>query len=296
MNTAGDSAEQIVRLSLEGMEVAFKIAGEGAKNIAVMICAMMKEKKQTMGKTRLTNLLKTGKELKIYSFKAEDLKKFSQEAKKYGILYCVLANKRNDKIDGIVDIMIKEEDAPRVNRIAERFKFADIDRASIARELEVEENVTQEIAREKTEEELLVDDILSSPKEETFQEQNIQQVSPSFENTEEKSQSEISLSIKQNENEKINDKEEKKSVMKELKEIEKEVEIREAQKELERANISVENTTIENTQVTDVKKDKKEPKHLKENTEKKGKRFKEAKHLETNINRKKKRKSKKKER
>lgn len=288
MNTSGDSAEQIVRLSLEGMEVAFRIAGEGAKNIAVAICAMLAERKQTMGKTRLTNLLKTGKELKIYSFKAEDLKKFSQEAKKYGILYCVLAHKKNDKIDGIVDILIKEEDAPRVNRIAERFKFIDVDKASVARELEKGDNTKKEDVKEKTEEEILVDDILSSPKEEQMQDQNIQQVSPSFENTEEKSQLENSLSIKQNENDKINNKGTKKSVIKELKEITKEVEIREAQKALERAEISTENVIIENKET----KEKKEPKHLKENTTKKGKRFKEPKHLEPNKKRKKKSKKK----
>ena len=34
MNTGGESAEQIVRMSLEGFEVAAKITGAGAKNIA----------------------------------------------------------------------------------------------------------------------------------------------------------------------------------------------------------------------------------------------------------------------
>lgn len=50
MNSS-DSVEQTVRLTLEGMEVAFKIAGAGAKNIAVMIYTMMKEKEKTKGKT-----------------------------------------------------------------------------------------------------------------------------------------------------------------------------------------------------------------------------------------------------
>ena len=34
MNTGGEAAEQIVRMSLEGFEVAAKITGAGAKNIA----------------------------------------------------------------------------------------------------------------------------------------------------------------------------------------------------------------------------------------------------------------------
>ena len=34
MNPGGDAAEQVVRLSLEGVEVAARITGTGAKNIA----------------------------------------------------------------------------------------------------------------------------------------------------------------------------------------------------------------------------------------------------------------------
>ena len=125
MNTA-DSAEEIVKIYLEGVEMSLRVTGVAAKNIAMMLIAMSKEKKMTRGKTRLTNMLKTGKPLKIFTISADELKKFSQEAKKYGILYCALANKNNSKIDGMVDIMIKEEDAGKMNRIAERFNFKDV--------------------------------------------------------------------------------------------------------------------------------------------------------------------------
>lgn len=37
MNTSGEAAEQVVRMSLEGVEIVLKIAGAGAKNIAAMI-------------------------------------------------------------------------------------------------------------------------------------------------------------------------------------------------------------------------------------------------------------------
>ena len=53
MNTSGDAAEQIVRMSLEGFEVAAKITGAGAKNIAVLLYAILKEEKKTKGKARL---------------------------------------------------------------------------------------------------------------------------------------------------------------------------------------------------------------------------------------------------
>lgn len=81
MNTGGDAAEQIVRMSLEGFEVAVKITGAGAKNIAVLLYSILKEEQKTKGKARLTNLLRSGKPLKIYTLKNDDLRKFAQEAK-----------------------------------------------------------------------------------------------------------------------------------------------------------------------------------------------------------------------
>ncbi len=82
MSVSGDSAEQVVRLSLEGFEVIAKLTGSGAKNIAALLYTIMKDQKQTKGKTRINNMLKSGKSLKIFSVKQEDLKTFTQEAKK----------------------------------------------------------------------------------------------------------------------------------------------------------------------------------------------------------------------
>lgn len=157
MNSS-DSAEEIVKLSLEGMEVAFKIAGAGAKNIAVAMYTIMKDNQQTKGKTRLTNMLKMGKSLKIFTIKADDLRKFSQEAKKYGVLYCALANKKNSKIDGMVDIMVREEDASKINRIAERFNFKDVvtirqelERAKETKEKEIPSNIQKTVEKNQSE-------------------------------------------------------------------------------------------------------------------------------------------------
>lgn len=131
MSVNGDVAEQVVRLSLEGLEIAVKLTGSGVKNIAVMLYAILNEQKRTKGKARLTTMLKTGKPLKIFTLKQEDLKAFSEKAKKYGILYCALVDKNSD---GIVDILVKEEDAPRINRIIERFKITTVDTVKITTE------------------------------------------------------------------------------------------------------------------------------------------------------------------
>ena len=279
MNSS-DSAEEVVRISLEGMEVALKIAGTGAKNMAVMIYTIMKDKQQTKGKTRLTNMLKTGKPLKIFTIRAEDLKKFSQEAKKYGVLYCALADKKNSKIDGMVDIMVREEDASKMNRIAERFNFRDV--ASIKRELEQEMNKTnsQEVVEiAKSEEDQFIDDIMPKPKEEFRQEIP----SNNTKETEEKSPLGISSNIKSDDKTESSD-EEKKSVKKELKEIADELKIKEEkEKQQEKQDIPVGNAITK-----DKEKEKKTPKKEKEKY--KGKHFKEPKHLDYTPRRKRRKK------
>jgi hypothetical protein len=137
MNHSGDAAEQIVRLSLEGVEVAARITGTAAKEIAVLLIAALKNDSKhlkTKGKARLTAMLNSGKPLEIFSVKESDLKTFTQQAKKYGVVYCALRDSKNSP-DGMCDILVKADDAPKINRIVERFKFATVDKAKIESEI-----------------------------------------------------------------------------------------------------------------------------------------------------------------
>ena len=134
MNTTGDAAEQIVRMSLNGVEVAARITGTGAKELAIMISAIMRGHKKTRGKARLTSMLRSEKPLKVFAVKDEELEVFCREAKKYGVLYCVLKDK--DATDGLTDIMVKAEDASKINRIFERFNLATVDVGQVKREIE----------------------------------------------------------------------------------------------------------------------------------------------------------------
>ena len=138
MNAGGDAAEQIVRMSLEGVEVAAKITGTGAKNLAVLIAAVLKEEQKTHGKARLSNMIKSGNELKVFTVQQKDLKTFAKEAKRYGVLYSVLREKKNDNPNATVDIIARATDAPKISRIVERFKLNTVDKASVVRTMELE--------------------------------------------------------------------------------------------------------------------------------------------------------------
>lgn len=129
MNTSGEAADQVVRMSMEVGEAALKISGAGAKQLAVLLYAVLKEQKKTKGRARLETLVRSGRPLTVFSVKESDLKKFVQEARRYGILYCAVRGSRGSS-DGMADIMVKEEDAPRINRIIERFQFASVAEAA----------------------------------------------------------------------------------------------------------------------------------------------------------------------
>lgn len=169
MNTGGEAAEQIVRMSLEGFEVAAKITGAGAKNIAILLYSILKEEKKTKGKARLTSMLRSGKELKVFTVKNADLRKFTQEAKKYGVLYCVLADRKNKDPNAEVDVIARAEDASKISRIVERFDLASVDTASIVTEAEKSRDTKDgqpepEIGvQEKAEKDKLLDALMGKP-------------------------------------------------------------------------------------------------------------------------------------
>ena len=130
MNPGGDAAEQVVRLSLEGFEVAARLSGAAAKDVALLLASVLKEQTKTRGKARLTSMLRSGKELKVFSLPQKDLQKFTKQAKRYGVLYCVLREK-NQNGSAPVDIIARADDASKIQRIVERYKFVTTDKAAV---------------------------------------------------------------------------------------------------------------------------------------------------------------------
>lgn len=60
MNSS-ESAESVVRMSLQGSEVALKIAGSGTKELLIMLYTILNGRQKVKGRTSLTNMLKSGK-------------------------------------------------------------------------------------------------------------------------------------------------------------------------------------------------------------------------------------------
>lgn len=128
MNNSGDAAEQVVRITIDGIEVAAKITGAAAKNIAAMLYTVYSNrdtsKVSSKGKEKLNSMLKSGRPLEVFTVSKEHFKIFAQQAKSYGVSYCAMKNK-GDR-DGMTDVLVFRDEAPRINRIAERFRFAEV--------------------------------------------------------------------------------------------------------------------------------------------------------------------------
>ena len=120
MNYGGDAADQIVRYSMEGMEHTLRISGSIAKNLAVLIVAVMKDQKKTRGKTNLLRMLKEQRAMKFFTIPHDRLREFAGEAKSRGLLYVVIRDKKNPQFP---EIMVFADDAAKVNRVLDKMNL-----------------------------------------------------------------------------------------------------------------------------------------------------------------------------
>lgn len=214
MNGSSESAEMVVRMYLEGVQVAVKVTGSGAKNVVALLYAALNGKNKTRGKTSLAKMLKSGKELKVFSINKEDLKMFTREAKKYGVLFNVILDKKNIGKDGLVDIMVRAEDAAKINRIVEKFKLTTVDIAKVKKDIQQDkENKNSKSEKNETvnKETKLADEIVKEDKE----------INPNSAMAEKSPLSEPSSKHKSNLG--VDSNSSKKSVRKELNDIKKEL-------------------------------------------------------------------------
>ena len=117
MSYTSDPADQIVRYSLEGTEVALKLTGAAAKNFAIFAYTVLKDQKKTRGKTNLVRMLKEGKPLKFFTIPEDRMREFAQEARRHGLLFVPMRDKHRP---GVIEIAVFAQDAAKVNRIMDR--------------------------------------------------------------------------------------------------------------------------------------------------------------------------------
>lgn len=121
MAIENETADQVVRMVLQGTEVVLRLSGEASLRIGQMIYSALKDGHTTKGKATLWEFLKSGKEQKMFRIPDEYLKAFTKASKKYGFPFVIMKDKI--KNDGLTDIMCYASDASKVNRVIENFKL-----------------------------------------------------------------------------------------------------------------------------------------------------------------------------
>ncbi len=112
----GEAADEVVRIMLNGTEVALRLTGSAAKNLGVILYEWAKNNPKVTGKTSMMKLLRSGDELQVVTLTRDQYDQFKALAKKQ-MLFAPFVNK--EKNDGMVEVVISSRSLVIVNHILE---------------------------------------------------------------------------------------------------------------------------------------------------------------------------------
>ena len=136
----------VTNVTVKGVECVANLTGKGALSLATFLIAALKDQKRTKGKARMRAF--DGKPTKVFVIKAKDMKLFAEEAKKYGILYAAVINRKQK--DGLIDVVVNANDAAKVNRIADRFALSTVDIEKIRADIQKGREEKADAEKERT--------------------------------------------------------------------------------------------------------------------------------------------------
>ena len=120
----GEAADEVVRMVVNGSEVAIRLTGSAAKNLAAILVAWSKNHKEVYGKTSMMKLLRSGEELQVLSMTKEQYLDFKASARKQ-VLFAPFVDKKSE--DGKVDVVIAARSIPLVNHILDRIGYIHVE-------------------------------------------------------------------------------------------------------------------------------------------------------------------------
>jgi hypothetical protein len=108
---------------LNGTEVAIRLTGSAAKNLAAILVAWSKNHKKVYGKTSMMKLLRSGEELQVLSLTKEQYKEFKASSRKQ-VLFAPFVDTKSENEK--VDVVIAAKSIPLVNHILERIGYSQV--------------------------------------------------------------------------------------------------------------------------------------------------------------------------
>lgn len=120
----GDAADEVVRMMINGTEMAVRLTGSAAKNLAAILVAWSKKEKKVYGKTTMMKLLKSGEPLQVLPMTREQYSRFKSMARRK-VLYAPFLNTKVK--DDKVDVVISEKSLPMVNYILKSIGYGKVE-------------------------------------------------------------------------------------------------------------------------------------------------------------------------
>ena len=119
MDVSAETADLVVKESLQATESAAKLLGSGVKNVAALLLAIAKDNYKVVGKTNSRRLARDPAPAEVIRIKKEDMGQFQKLAKEFGVLF-FFAQKKGNK-SGYVNVVSTQNYAAQLNAVKGNF-------------------------------------------------------------------------------------------------------------------------------------------------------------------------------
>jgi hypothetical protein len=142
--------------------VLIRISGENAKDVAIMLFALMTKERRVERKT-FNRLLSSGEPLDVIRLPRGSMTEFVRAATARDLEFYPVEDK--GMIDKTVDVFIRAEDSPIIGRILEKIEVTIVAVASICGKAVPAMQKSVDLAKEIREKLVADEDIISAPRE-----------------------------------------------------------------------------------------------------------------------------------
>ncbi len=121
MEVSAETADLVVKEGVQLSEQAIRLLASGAKNLTALLYALAKDQKKLYGKVSMNRLLQDGRPLQILPLRTEDLQEFRKRAKRVGLLFSVVQDKKSGS--KYLDVITNVDHLAQANYILQQMGY-----------------------------------------------------------------------------------------------------------------------------------------------------------------------------
>ena len=121
MEVSGEAADLVMKEGVQISEEAIKLLARGAKNLAALLNALAKDQKKLYGKVNMNRLLSEQRPIEVLPLRTEDFDEFKRRAKKVGLLFSTILDKKGDA--PYLEILTNIDHLSQANYILEQMGY-----------------------------------------------------------------------------------------------------------------------------------------------------------------------------